>query len=132
MGLFKTLGGNKKIPKAMSIVSEGIEVKGDMLCRDYLYVAGMVSGDISSIDKAMIEIGKTGRVFGQIKAETIIIRGIVEGDVVAYSQLELGGSAKVKGRLSYSLLKLEPGAVFEGELEHQQKISESKSTKKAL
>ena len=46
---------------------------------------------------------------------------MVEGDVIAFSQLELGGSAQVKGRLSYSLLKLEPGAVFEGELEHQQK-----------
>ena len=45
----------------------------------------------------------------------------------AFSQLELGGSAKVKGRLSYSLLKLEPGAVFEGELEHQQTKSALKS-----
>ena len=129
MGLFKTSGGNKKIPKATSIVSEGVEVKGEMLCKDYLYVAGMVSGDINSLDKSMIEIAKTGRVFGQIKAETIVIQGVVEGDVIAYSQLELGGSAKVKGRLSYSLLKLEPGAVFEGELEHQQKISEHKPAK---
>ena len=44
----------------------------------------------------------------------------------AFSQLELGGSAKVKGRLSYSLLKLEPGAVFEGVRTSTNKISAQK------
>ena len=87
-----------------------------------------MTGDIESTDKSRIEVGKSGKVFGQIKGETVIIKGVVEGDVFAFSQLELGGSAKVKGRLSYSLLKLEPGAVFEGELEHQQTKSAFKNS----
>ena len=122
MGLFNIFsGGNNNINKGTSVVSEGVEIEGNIICKDYLYVAGKVTGDIDSTQKSKIEVGKSGRVFGQIKAETVIIRGVVEGDVIAFSQLELGGSAQVKGRLSYSLLKLEPGAVFEGELEHQQK-----------
>ena len=122
MGLFNIFSGDKNnINKGTSVVSEGVEIEGNIICKDYLYVAGKVTGDIDSTQKSKIEVGKSGRVFGQIKAETVIIRGVVEGDVIAFSQLELGGSAQVKGRLSYSLLKLEPGAVFEGELEHQQK-----------
>ena len=34
----------------------------------------------------MVEIGRTGKVFGTIKAETVVIKGVVEGDVVATSQ----------------------------------------------
>lgn len=121
MRLFNIFNGSNNINKDSSVVSEGVEIKGNIICRNSLYIAGRVTGDIESVDKSRIEVGESGKVFGQIKGETVIIRGVVEGDVVAFSQLELGGSAKVKGRLSYSLLKLEPGAVFEGELEHQQK-----------
>ena len=120
MGLFNIFSDSNNINKDSSVVSEGVEIKGNLICRDSLYIAGSVTGDIESTDRSRIEVGKSGKVVGQIKGETVIIKGVVEGDVFAFSQLELGGSAKVKGRLSYSLLKLEPGAVFEGELEHQQ------------
>ncbi len=129
MGLFNIFSDSNNIDKDSSVVSEGVEIKGNIICRDPLYIAGSVTGDIESTDKSRIEVGKSGKVVGQIKGETVIIKGVVEGDVFAFSQLELGGSAKVKGRLSYSLLKLEPGAVFEGELEHQQTKSALKSSK---
>jgi len=129
MGLFNIFSDSNNINKDSSVVSEGVEIKGNIICRDSLYIAGSVTGDIESTDKSRIEVGRSGKVFGQIKGETVIIKGVVEGDVFAFSQLELGGSAKVKGRLSYSLLKLEPGAVFEGELEHQQTKSALKSSK---
>lgn len=128
MGLFDIFSDSNNINKNSSVVSEGVEIKGNIICRDSLYIAGSVTGDIESTDKSRIEVGKSGKVFGQIKGETVIIKGVVEGDVFAFSQLELGGSAKVKGRLSYSLLKLEPGAVFEGELEHQQTKSAIKNS----
>ncbi len=120
MGLFNFFSARNNINKDVSVVSAGVEINGNIICQDSLYIAGSVTGDIESTDRSRIEVGTSGKVFGQIKGETVIIRGVVEGDVFALSQLELGGSAKVKGRLSYSLLKLEPGAVFEGELEHQQ------------
>ncbi len=129
MGLFNIFSDSNNINKDSSVVSEGVEIKGNLICRDSLYIAGSVTGDIESTDKSRIEVGQSGKVVGQIKGETVIIKGVVEGDVFAFSQLELGGSAKVKGRLSYSLLKLEPGAVFEGELEHQQTKSALKSSK---
>ena len=129
MGLFDIFSDSNNINKNSSVVSEGVEIKGNIICRDSLYIAGSVTGDIESTDKSRIEVGRSGKVFGQIKGETVIIKGVVEGDVFAFSQLELGGSAKVKGRLSYSLLKLEPGAVFEGELEHQQTKSAIKNSK---
>ena len=129
MGLFNIFSDSNNINKDSSVVSEGVEIKGNIICRDSLYIAGSVTGDIESTDKSRIEVGKSGKVVGQIKGEIVIIKGVVEGDVFAFSQLELGGSAKVKGRLSYSLLKLEPGAVFEGELEHQQTKPALKSSK---
>ena len=128
MGLFNIFSDSNNINKDSSVVSEGVEIKGNLICRDSLYIAGSVTGDIESTDRSRIEVGKSGKVVGQIKGETVIIKGVVEGDVFAFSQLELGGSAKVKGRLSYSLLKLEPGAVFEGELEHQQTKSAIKNS----
>ena len=130
MGFFNIFrSSDTNIVKGTSVVSKGVEIEGNIICKDYLYIEGKVNGDIDSTNQSRIEVGKSGKVFGQIKGETVIIRGVVEGDVIALSQLELGGSAKVKGRLSYSLLKLEPGAVFEGELEHQQKKLAPKESK---
>ena len=55
-----------------------------------------MTGDIESTDKSRIEVGKSGKVFGQIKGETVIIKGVVEGDVFAFSQLELVVPQKLK------------------------------------
>ena len=94
MGLFDIFSDSNNINKNSSVVSEGVEIKGNIICRDSLYIAGSVTGDIESTNKSRIEVGKSGKVFGQIKGETVIIKGVVEGDVFAFSQLELGGSAK--------------------------------------
>ncbi len=109
----------KKLSKQISIVGFGTTFIGNLMCGKDLYVAGRVEGDIEASDGAIIEIGDTGEVKGEIKGDSVLIYGTVDGDVSAVQKLEIGSSARVTGRLSYSLLKLEPGAVFEGELEHQ-------------
>ena len=109
----------KKISKHTSIVGYGTTFIGNLKCGKDLYVGGRVEGDIEAQDEAIIEIGDTGEVKGEIKGACVLIYGTVDGDVSALHKLEIGSSARVTGRLSYSLLKLEPGAVFEGELEHQ-------------
>ena len=109
----------KKLSKQTSIVGFGTTFIGNLRCGKDLYVAGRVEGDIEASDDAIIEIGDTGEVKGEIKGDSVLIYGTVDGDVSAIKKLEIGSSARVTGRLSYSLLKLEPGAVFEGELEHQ-------------
>ena len=110
----------KKLSKETSIVGFGTVFKGDLRCKINLFVGGRVEGDITAEGDAVIEIGDTGEVKGEIAGDCVLIYGSVEGNILALHQLEIGSSARVKGRLSYSLLKLEPGAVFEGELEHKQ------------
>ena len=109
----------KKLSKQTSIVGFGTTFIGNLRCGKDLYVAGRVEGDIEASDEAIVEIGETGEVKGEIKGDSVLINGSVDGNVSANRKLEIGSSARVSGRLSYSLLKLEPGAVFEGELEHQ-------------
>ncbi len=109
----------KRVSKQTSIVGFGTTFIGNLRCGKDLFVAGCVEGDIEASDGAIIEIGETGEVKGEIKGDSVLIYGTVKGDVSALQKLEIGSSARVTGRLSYSLLKLEPGAVFEGELEHQ-------------
>ncbi|MEC9248468.1 MAG: polymer-forming cytoskeletal protein [Pseudomonadota bacterium] len=110
----------KKLSKDTSIVGFGTIFQGNLRCDNNVFVAGQVEGDIIATGKAVVEIGETGSVKGQVKGDYVLIYGTVEGDILALHQLEIGSTASVKGRLAYSLLKLEPGAVFEGELEHKQ------------
>ncbi len=114
-----------KFAEATSVVGVGSVVKGQINCSRNLFVGGIVEGDIFSDSDSLVEVGATGEVRGEIKGDRIIIHGTVLGNIFASVQLEIGSSAKVIGKLNYSLLKLEPGAVFEGQLEHNQNESTS-------
>jgi cytoskeletal protein CcmA (bactofilin family) len=53
---------------------------------------------------------------GTLKANDIVVAGIVEGDVVAKQRVEILGTARVTGSLSGNSIAVAEGAVIEGEI----------------
>ena len=75
---------------------------------------GTVEGDCDI--NGPLTLAEGGRWKGTLKANDVIVAGIVEGDVVACQRVEIAGTARVTGSLSGNSIAVAEGAVIEGEI----------------
>ena len=95
------------------MVGPDAEIRGDINLIEGLIIYGKVYGSISS--KGDVRIGKTGKVYGDIKAQNIHIGGEVFGNVTIEDRAELGKYSTLDGDLIYKQLLIEEGAKFQGQ-----------------
>lgn len=117
-----------KQPPIRSLVAHGCHVRGDLSFTDGLGIDGTVEGLIQGAPDAAAQPGKKksrgtlvfvseqGRVLGGIRADTVIINGMVEGPVHADRVLELQPKARVSGDVSYRQLEMHQGALISGRM----------------
>lgn len=99
-------------PEAVTLVGEEAYFHGVLAVKGSLRVEGVVEGDIT--DAVSVEIGKKGKVKGNVAAETISVAGLVEGDIVCARSLEVLAGGRVAGNIRTPRLRIEDGAQFEG------------------
>lgn len=95
-----------------SIIGQGSEVKGEFKFKGLLRIDGVFSGELKSDGKVII--GETGHIKTDIKAGTIVIGGLVEGNVYATKQVNLLATGKLLGDIITPSLIVEEGVIFEG------------------
>ncbi|SVB95399.1 uncharacterized protein METZ01_LOCUS248253 [marine metagenome] len=95
------------------MVGPDAEIRGDINLNEGLIIYGKVYGSISS--GGDIRIGKTGKVYGDIKAHNIHVGGEVFGNVTIDDKAELGKYSTLDGDLIYKQLYIEEGAKFQGQ-----------------
>jgi cytoskeletal protein CcmA (bactofilin family) len=98
--------------ESMTLIGEEAYVHGQLAAKGSLRVEGSVEGDIT--DAVSVEIGKKGRVKGNVAAETVCVAGELEGDVVASRTVEILAQARLHGNIRTPNLRVEDGASFEG------------------
>lgn len=96
----------------VTLIGEEAYFHGVLAAKGSLRVEGVVEGDIT--DAVSVEIGKKGRVKGNIAAETLSVAGQVEGDVVCSRSVELLAQSKLTGNIRSARLRVEEGAFFDG------------------
>jgi cytoskeletal protein CcmA (bactofilin family) len=73
---------------------------------------GKFEGEI--FEGGTLIVGETGFVKGKIGANTIIVNGLVEGEVHAKERMEIHSAGKVYGNISTPLLTINEGGILEG------------------
>lgn len=101
---------------AASIICGDMEIHGSITSEGALQIDGLVDGDVSAAD---ITIGAGGTVIGEVKAEAVKVKGEVRGSIRA-RKVELETGAKVHGDILHSSLSIQPNAMFEGQVKHDQ------------
>ncbi len=101
------------IADKVSILAEGLRVRGDIESDGDIRIDGTVQGNIFCNSKVVII--STGKVVGDIQAVNIDIHGTVEGNITAGDLLSLKATSKITGNLKTSRLQIEPNAVFDGQ-----------------
>ena len=94
-----------------TIITAGSIIKGDMQLSCNLYIDGEFEGTINS--KNEINIGKNGRIKGEITTTNLIVQGFVEGSVKV-DRVDIKAGGKVQGTIEASELVIESKGSFEG------------------
>lgn len=98
-----------------SIICSDMVITGSISADGAIQIDGRVDGDISATD---LVIGSTGEIIGEIKAETLRVKGKVKGSVRA-KKVELETGATVVGDIIHGALVIQPDASFEGQVKRE-------------
>ena len=99
--------------KISSIIGADIVVEGNIKAKDTIRVEGGVTGNVET-EGALI-ISATGRVKGNVKGSSIVIGGVLEGDLVSNGKTEVISTGKVIGNMHTKSLIVDENAVFQGQ-----------------
>ena len=94
-----------------TVISEGIQLKGEMKGTHTIILYGELKGTIRL--SGMVLVGRTGRIKGEIDADNVIIEGEVEGKITATEKVEIRDGGKYRGDILAASVLVSQKAVFE-------------------
>ncbi|MEA3004695.1 MAG: hypothetical protein QOH81_3483 [Sphingomonadales bacterium] len=106
-----------------SFVGPEMNVTGDIATGGDLHVDGKIDGDIRC---AMLTLGESGEIRGNILAGSARLAGLVDGAVEA-GILTLDHSARITGDILYETLSISSGADVEGRFKRRKGAGDGSS-----
>ncbi|MBQ1984465.1 MAG: polymer-forming cytoskeletal protein [Treponemataceae bacterium] len=110
-----------------TMVGPGAFVTGDLKLEGFTRVDGDIYGNLETTGKLII--GENARIRGSLTAKSVIVIGIVEGDILAPEGIHLFSSAVVLGDVISRKVKAEENVVIEGyciSIENPQEFEDAK------
>jgi cytoskeletal protein CcmA (bactofilin family) len=101
-----------RLTDIVGLLGKGTTFDGKLIFEGTVRIDGIFSGEIAT--KGLLVIGDEAIVRAQVKAEKIIIRGEMHGNIHATKVVEIRGTGKVCGDIRTPSLIVEEGVLFEG------------------
>ena len=98
-----------------SILGSDIKITGDLFSDGDIQIDGVIVGDIKA---RTLTFGQSADVEGVVSAEDVRVGGRIAGKVMA-DHVALMKGASVTGSIVHQTLTVEPGAIFEGQVERR-------------
>jgi cytoskeletal protein CcmA (bactofilin family) len=86
--------------------------EGKMTFEGVFRLDGKFEGEI--FESGTLIVGETATIKGKVGLNTIVINGLVEGEIYAKTRVEIHSTGKVYGNLSTPILTINEGGIFEG------------------
>jgi cytoskeletal protein CcmA (bactofilin family) len=102
----------KNIATAVTSISEGTQIIGDLKVEHDLRVDGYLKGSVH-VGGALV-LTPTGRIEGEVVVRTAIIAGQIHGNVLGHERIVLEGKSTLVGDLQTRELVINEGAIFQG------------------
>jgi len=122
--------GDGKLPSPSEEISAflGKETvfEGKMTFQGVFRLDGKFEGEI--FDSGSLVIGETALVKGKIEVKTLVVHGVIEGDVHAGVRAEIHPTGKIHGNLATPILLINEGGVFEGNCKMDRAADQKEST----
>jgi cytoskeletal protein CcmA (bactofilin family) len=98
-----------------NVLNSDVEVKGDLKFSGEMTFDGKIEGEIRG--DGLLSLGESSVVNGNVDAQSAVLRGKVNGNVVAKEKLEIKGKSELFGDIRASRLSIEEGVTFVGRAE---------------
>lgn len=108
------MNGNNPNP-GKNILSADVEIKGNIKFGGELTFEGKLEGEIQT-DGTLL-LGDSAVINGNINAQSVVVRGKVNGNIVAKEKIEIKTKAELFGDIRASKLTVEEGVTFVGKTE---------------
>ena len=95
-----------------TIIGLGSAISGDVHADGFIRVEGDVDGNLESTGHVVI--GHEARINGNITAQSVVLGGIVLGDIYSPNQIKLLSSSAVIGNIFTRNLEIEENVIFHG------------------
>ena len=95
-----------------TLISEGCKIEGLLTGSGNFMINGEIEGECD-IDGS-VTLARSGYCKGLLKADSVIVAGTIDGDIVATGQVEINNTAKISGTVSGEAIAVAEGAVVEG------------------
>jgi cytoskeletal protein CcmA (bactofilin family) len=114
----KAKAGERKPSNVPSVISEDMQVLGNIISHGLLDIDGQIEGNVKCHTAT---VRPNGRVRGDLQAEEVHVHGQVEG-IIKANTVCLYASARVLGTIMHESLSIEDGAFVDGKFKRTDKI----------
>ncbi len=108
--------GEKMARPNMASIGKSLHVRGELSGSEDLAIEGRVEGKIA-LNGYSVTIGQTGRVAAEIQAKSVIVGGLVHGDIYAAERVEVAATGTMVGDVRAPRVVLVDGARFKGSID---------------
>ncbi len=98
-----------------NILNSDVEIKGTLKFSGELTFEGKLEGEVQT--EGVLNVGETAVINGNINAQTVVLRGKVNGNIVAKEKIDLKAKAELFGDIRAAKLVIEEGVTFVGKTE---------------
>src|SRR6266699_4720530 len=98
-----------------NVLNSDVEIKGTLKFSGELTFDGKLDGDINS--EGSLNLGDNAVVKGNINVNTVVVRGKINGNVVAREKIEIKAKTEMFGDIRAPKLVIEEGVTFVGKSE---------------
>lgn len=114
-----TTGSNSK-----NTLASDVEIKGNLKFSGELTLDGKLEGEIQT--DGVLNLGDTAVVTGNINAQSVVVRGKINGNITAKEKIEIKAKTELFGDIRAAKLSVEEGVTFVGKAEvNPNKVSPS-------
>ena len=89
---------------------------GEIHIKGHAHIFGNFTEKITGDKESILTIEYTGKVHGTIKRPSVHVHGQILGDLEQITSIEAYPTARIKGNIEASSIKIFPGAKIEGEI----------------
>jgi cytoskeletal protein CcmA (bactofilin family) len=109
-----------------TLIGAKTRISGDVEFAGGLHLDGRITGNVSGDagSTTFLSVSEQGCIEGSVIAPSVILNGVVKGDIDAADRIELGSKARVLGNVHYSVIETAVGAQINGKLIHRPKSGE--------
>src|SRR5271154_7483145 len=107
--------------KIDTLIGAATRINGDVEFAGGLHLDGYINGSVKGQLSAdtFLSVSESGCIEGSVIAPSVILNGIVKGDIEAGDRVELGAKARVLGNVHYTIIETAVGAQINGKLIHR-------------